>query len=102
MSFLSRRNSRPDRRGGRADAGRRAETDYDDYGYDYAPDDYRNDDNWSPDEYFSPEGIKGRWPLAPSRETVPAARDAMQMAAATPNPAPATTTTAPSGAKTRE
>jgi hypothetical protein len=61
MSFLSRRNSRPDRRGGRADAGRRAETDYDDYGYDYAPDDYQNDDNWSPDEYFSPEGIKGRW-----------------------------------------
>jgi hypothetical protein len=59
MSFLSRRNSRPDKRGGRADAGRRAETDYD--GYDYAPDDYRNDDNWSPDEYFSPEGIKGRW-----------------------------------------
>src|SRR5215468_2056614 len=61
MSFLSRRNSRPDRRGGRADAGRRAETDYDDYGYDYAPDDYQNDDNWSPDEYFSPESIKGRW-----------------------------------------
>src|SRR5215831_3531824 len=61
MSFLSRRNSRPDRRGGRADAGRRAETDYDDYGYDYAPDDYQNDDSWSPDEYFSPEGIKGKW-----------------------------------------
>ena len=61
MSFLSRRNSRPDKRGGRADAGRRAETDYDDYGYDYAPDNYQDDENWSPDQYFSPEGIKGRW-----------------------------------------
>src|SRR5262245_21806459 len=61
MSFLSRRNSRPDRRGGKADAGRRAESGYDDYGYDYAPDNYQDDDNWSPDEYFSPEGIKGRW-----------------------------------------
>ena len=57
MSFLSRKNSRSDGRGDRANAGPRAETGYDDYGYDYAPDDYRNDDNWSPDEYFSPEGI---------------------------------------------
>ena len=60
MSFLSRRSSRPDKHGGRVDAGRRADSEYDDY--DYAPDDYQqDDDNWSPDEYFSPEGIKGRW-----------------------------------------
>jgi len=60
MSFLSRRSSRPDKDGGRVDAGRRADSEYDDY--DYAPGDYQqDDDNWSPDEYFSPEGIKGRW-----------------------------------------
>jgi hypothetical protein len=60
MSFLSRRSSRPDKHGGGVDAGRRADSEYDDY--DYAPDDYQqDDDNWSPDEYFSPEGIKGRW-----------------------------------------
>jgi len=34
---------------------------YDDYD-DYAADGYQNeDDGWSPGEYFSPEGIKGRW-----------------------------------------
>lgn len=60
MSFLSRRTSRPDQRGDRSGAGRQADSDYGDY--DYAPDDYQqDDDSWSPDEYFSPEGIKGRW-----------------------------------------
>src|SRR5215472_11952068 len=65
MSFLSRKNSRPDRRG-KAAAGRRSDSEYDDYGY--APEVYQDevyqdqdDDTWSPDEYFSPEGIKGRW-----------------------------------------
>ncbi len=34
---------------------------YDDYD-DYAADGYQNEeDGWSPGEYFSPEGIKGRW-----------------------------------------
>ena len=56
LSFLSRRTSRPEQRG----AGRHADSGYDEY--DYAPGDYQqDDDNWSPDEYFSPEGIKGRW-----------------------------------------
>jgi hypothetical protein len=57
MSFLSRRPSRSGNREG--DAGR--DDEYDDY--DYAPDGYRadEDENWSPGEYFSPEGIKGRW-----------------------------------------
>ena len=60
MSFLSRKNSQPDKRGGRAADRRRADSEYDDYGY--APDAYAGDDDaWSPDEYFSPEGIKGRW-----------------------------------------
>jgi hypothetical protein len=60
MSFLSRKNSQPDKRGGRAADRRRADSEYDDYGY--APDAYQDeDDTWSPDEYFSPEGIKGRW-----------------------------------------
>src|ERR1700761_1364553 len=61
MSFLSRKNSQPDtRRGGRAADRRRTDSEYDDYGY--APDAYAGDDDaWSPDEYFSPEGIKGRW-----------------------------------------
>lgn len=60
MSFLSRKNSQPDKRGGRAADRRRADSEYDDYGY--APDAYQDeDDAWSPDEYFSPEGIKGRW-----------------------------------------
>jgi hypothetical protein len=60
MSFLSRKNSQPDKRGGRAADRRRADSEYDDYGY--APDAYADDDDaWSPDEYFSPEGIKGRW-----------------------------------------
>ncbi len=57
MSFLSRRPSRPGSRDG--DAGRD-----DEYGdYDYAPDGYGGgeDENWSPGQYFSPEGIKGRW-----------------------------------------
>src|SRR5215831_15611232 len=96
MSFLSRKNSRPDTRGDRANAGRRAETDHDDYGYDYAPDDYRDADNWSPDEYFSPEASRAGGPLAPCRETVPEAGDAMRTAAATPNPGSVTTITAPS------
>src|ERR1700729_2864126 len=57
MSFLSRRPSRSGSREG--DAGR--DDEYDDY--DYAPDGYRGeeDENWSPGEYFSPEGTKGRW-----------------------------------------
>src|SRR5580693_783918 len=60
MSFLSRKNSQPGKRGGRAADRRRADSEYDDYGY--APDAYQDDDDaWSPDEYFSPEGIKGRW-----------------------------------------
>jgi len=56
MSFLSRRPSRPGNRG--SDAGRDDEYD------DYAPDGYargEEDENWSANEYFSPEGIKGRW-----------------------------------------
>jgi hypothetical protein len=60
MSFLRGRSPRPDQRGGKGSAERRADSGYDDY--DYAPDGYQqDDDNWSPDEYFSPEGIKGRW-----------------------------------------
>ena len=51
MSFLSRKPGRP---GGRDDV-------YDDYD-DYAADAYQNaEDGWSPGQYFSPEGIKGRW-----------------------------------------
>jgi hypothetical protein len=64
MSFLSRRPSRSGNRG--SDAVR--EDEYDDY--DYAPDGYardardargEEDENWSANEYFSPDGIKGRW-----------------------------------------
>jgi hypothetical protein len=57
MSFLSRRPSRPGSRDD--DAGRD-----DEYGdYDYTPDGYgrEEDESWSPGEYFSPGGIKGRW-----------------------------------------
>jgi len=57
MSFLSRRSSRAGKRDDRSapDPGRRHEDrEYDDYEY------AQDDDNWSPDEYFSPEGIKGR------------------------------------------
>ncbi len=58
MSFLSRGSSRSDQRGSRAGARRRTGSEYDDY--DYAPDNYQqDDDNWSPDEYFSPAGING-------------------------------------------
>jgi hypothetical protein len=57
MSFLSRKPGRPGDHG--ADAGRQHEYDDDDS---YAPDGYHGeDDGWSPGEYFSPEGIKGRW-----------------------------------------
>jgi hypothetical protein len=76
MSFLSRKNSQPDKRGGRAADRRRADSEYDDYGY--APDAYQDDDAWSPDEYFSPEGIKGRWAAGArpgERSGVPAHRD---------------------------
>ena len=53
MSFLSRKPARPDGRG--------RDDEYDDYD-NYAPDGYQSeDDGWSPGEYFSPEGIKGRW-----------------------------------------
>src|ERR1700743_3624566 len=56
MSFLSRQPGRRDSRSG--DAGR--DDEYDSYD-DYAPDGYANeDDGWSPGEYFSPEGIKGK------------------------------------------
>jgi hypothetical protein len=57
MSFLSRRSSRAGKRNdkGAPDAGRgRDDREYDDDGYP------QDDDNWSPDQYFSPEGIKGR------------------------------------------
>jgi len=77
MSFLSRKNSQPEKRGGRAADRRRADSDYDDYGY--APDAYADDDDaWSPDEYFSPEGIKGRWAAGArpgERSGVPGHRD---------------------------
>lgn len=77
MSFLSRKNSQPDKRGGRAADRRRADSEYDDYGY--APDAYQDDDDaWSPDEYFSPEGIKGRWAAGArpgERSGVPVRRD---------------------------
>ena len=57
MSFLSRKPARPGGRG--SDAGR--DDEYDDYDG-YAHDGYQSeDDGWSPNEYFSPEGIKGRW-----------------------------------------
>jgi len=57
MSFLSRKPARPGSRG--SDAGR--DDEYDDYDG-YAHDAYQNeDDGWSPNQYFSPEGIKGRW-----------------------------------------
>jgi len=53
MSFLSRKPARPDGRG-RGD-------EYDDFD-DYADDGYaQSDDGWSPNQYFSPEGIKGKW-----------------------------------------
>src|SRR3984957_18705150 len=70
MSFLSRRPSRSGNREG--DAGR--DDAYDDY--DYAPDGYRGDEdeNWSPGEYFSPEGIKGRWADGQRPGERPAAR----------------------------
>ncbi|HVT67286.1 MAG TPA: hypothetical protein VHF26_06025, partial [Trebonia sp.] len=55
MSFLSRKPARPGARGG--EPGRDEFDDFDGY----APDGYANDeDNWSPGEYFSPEGIRGR------------------------------------------
>jgi hypothetical protein len=77
MSFLSRKNSQPEKRGGRAADRRRADSEYDDYGY--APDAYADDDDaWSPDEYFSPEGIKGRWAAGArpgERSGVPGRRD---------------------------
>jgi hypothetical protein len=77
MSFLSRKNSQPEKRGGRAADRRRADSEYDDYGY--APDAYAGDDDaWSPDEYFSPEGIKGRWAAGArpgERSGVPGHRD---------------------------
>jgi len=77
MSFLSRKHSQPEKRGGRAADRRRADSEYDDYGY--APDAYAGDDDaWSPDEYFSPEGIKGRWAAGArpgERSGVPGHRD---------------------------
>jgi hypothetical protein len=53
MSFLSRKPGRPGSRG--------SDDAYDDYD-DYTADSYQSqEDGWSPGEYFSPEGIKGRW-----------------------------------------
>jgi len=54
MSFLSRKPARPDGRG--------LGDEYDDFD-DYADDGYAqsDDDGWSPNQYFSPEGIKGKW-----------------------------------------
>ncbi|HEY1619422.1 MAG TPA: hypothetical protein VGG25_17505 [Streptosporangiaceae bacterium] len=49
---MSRKPARPDGRG-RSD-------EYDDYDG-YADDGYQSEENWSPGEYFSPEGIKGKW-----------------------------------------
>jgi len=57
MSFLSRKPARPDGR----DGGSGPDDEYDDYDL-YAADGYHGeDDSWSPGQYFSPEGIKGRW-----------------------------------------
>lgn len=57
MSFLSRKPART----GSRDGGAGRDDEYDDYD-EYALDGYQNeDDGWSPGEYFSPEGIKGRW-----------------------------------------
>jgi hypothetical protein len=53
MSFLSRKPARP--------SGRGRDDEYDDLDG-YAHDGYQTeDDGWSPGDYFSPEGIKGRW-----------------------------------------
>ncbi len=54
MSFLSRKPARP--------SGRDRGDQYDDFD-DYADDGYAqsDDDGWSPNQYFSPEGIKGKW-----------------------------------------
>src|SRR5215472_17030927 len=49
-----------------------------------------------------PRASRAGGPLAPGRETVPVAGDSMRTAEATPNPTPATTTTAPSGLGARE
>jgi hypothetical protein len=74
MSFLSRRPSRSGNRG--RDAVR--EDEYDDY--DYAPDGYvrdarsEEDENWSANEYFSPDGIKGRWAAGHQPGETPAVR----------------------------
>jgi hypothetical protein len=57
MPFLSRRSSRAGKRDGRSAPGAvngRDDREYDDDEYP------QDDDNWSPDQYFSPEGIKGR------------------------------------------
>ena len=97
MSFLSRRPSRSGNREG--DAGR--DDEYDDY--DYAPDGYRGDEdeNWSPGEYFSPEGIKGRWAdgQRPASARPPAAGavnpDGAMPGAATPAGATVGATTTP-------
>jgi hypothetical protein len=58
MSFLSRKPARPGDHGG--ESGR--DDEYDDYDL-YSADSYQGgaDEAWSPGEYFSPEGIKGRW-----------------------------------------
>ena len=58
MSFLSRKPARPGDRDGGAERG----DEHDDYDL-YASDGYQGgeDEGWSPNQYFSPEGIKGRW-----------------------------------------
>src|SRR5215472_15657351 len=55
-----------------------------------------------PTSISPPRASRAGGPLAPSRETVPVPWGATRTAAATPNPAPDTTNTAPSGPKARE
>src|ERR1700677_609153 len=61
MSFMGRRSSRSPHGddGTGSDSGKqREDRQYDDYEHGSPQ---QGDDSWSPDEYFTPEGIKGRW-----------------------------------------
>ena len=102
MSFLSRRNSRPDRRGDRADAGRRAEPTTTTTATTTRPTITGTTTTGPPTNTSPPRASRAGGPLAPSRETVLEAGDATRTAAATPNPGPVTTITAPSGLQARE
>lgn len=60
MPFMGRRSSRSGNGDGRSGSGsgrQRGDRDYDDYEYGYQQQD---DDSWSPDEYFTPGGIRDR------------------------------------------